>query len=374
MNSRAERGRAVLIEGHVVSEGAAGAGWVAVRDGLVQEVRQGPPPAQPDRRAHFVARGLCDLQVNGAGGRNVTGGEDALRAIDEIQLAHGVTSYLPTVISTSDREAAEAVAAIALRMQDPDSPIAGVHLEGPFLDPQHRGVHREEHLKVPADGVPDYLWSGAVRMVTLAPELPGALELIEKLRSNGVIVSIGHSGASEEEAARGFEAGATSVTHLFNGMKRFEHRHPNIPGWALAEGGVTVCVIPDGHHVHPLVLKLVDRAARDRVVLVTDATPAAGADPGLSVTMAGVDLRWDGDMVVDPDGRLAGSSLTLDAAVRQWVSHTGAPPAEAVLAASERPARLLGLPGLQEGAPADLVLLDATLRVEAVMRNGEWVR
>lgn len=304
---------------------------------------------------------------------NVTDGMAGLRTIDALQLAHGVTSYLPTIITTSDQEATEAVATITERMKDPGSPIAGIHLEGPFLSPEFRGVHRLEYLRTPAGGVPDYVWSDAVRMVTIAPELPGALELIRALRRKGIVVSVGHTGASAEEAERAFEAEATCVTHLFNAMRQFDHRNPNVPGRALTWDGVSLGIIPDGHHVHPIVLSLVDRAARSRVVLVTDATPAAGAPPGAPLVMAGVRLEVAGGRVTGPDGRLAGSALTLDSAIRDWMVHTGAPVEAALVAASERPAAVIGLQGLEIGAPADLVLLDEGLTVDAVMRKGDWV-
>jgi N-acetylglucosamine-6-phosphate deacetylase len=360
-----------LVEGQLAIGGELRGGWVEVRNGRIAAVETGRPPRAPDRAAYVVSRGLCDLQVNGAGGHNVTDGMDALQAIDQIQLAHGVTSYLPTIITTSEEEATEAVATIRSRMRNANSPIVGVHLEGPFLDQEHRGVHRAEQLLTPEDGVPPYVWSEAVRMVTIAPELPGALELIKELVARNIIVSIGHTNASETQAETAFQAGASSVTHLFNAMRRFEHRHPNVPGWGLTRAGVMLGVIPDGFHVHPMVLALVDRVARDRVILVTDATPAAAAPPGRPYLMAGVHVESKEGRVATREGHLAGSALTLDAALRDWIAHTGSPVAPALEAASDRPSRFLGLPsGLEPGDPADLVLLDERLSVEGVVAPG----
>jgi N-acetylglucosamine-6-phosphate deacetylase len=349
-------------------------GWIEILDGRVGAIDTGPPPRQPDHSSSIVTRGLCDLQVNGAGGWNVTDGIDAIRAIDEVELAHGVTSYLPTIISTSPEEATEAVAIITSRMTELGSPIAGIHLEGPFLDPEHRGVHRVEYLRSPADGVPDYYRSPAVRMVTIAPELPGALDVIADLAARNVLVSIGHTGANENDAERALMAGASAVTHVFNAMRRFDHRHPNVPGWALTRRGITLGVIPDGFHTHPLVLRLLDRVAKERIVLVTDSTPAANAPEGVPYEQAGIAIQNRKGKVVTSNDRLAGSALTLDGAVREWVTHTGCSVAEALQAASERPARLIGLPDqLRPGAPADITLLDEHLIVEAVMLGGEWV-
>jgi N-acetylglucosamine-6-phosphate deacetylase len=304
----------------------------------------------------------------------VTGGSAALDAIDAIQLAHGVTSYLPTVVSTADADAARVVAEVAERAADPASPVAGVHLEGPFLDPRHAGMHETGHLRAPADGVPGYYRSPAVRLVTLAPELPGALDLIGELRGRGVAVSLGHSGAPAEVARRALDAGAGLVTHVFNAMARLDHRAPGLAGVALVDERAYVGVIADGLHVDPLVLELVRRAAGPRVMLVSDASPAAAAPPGV-YEMGGVSIESDASGVVrTPTGKLAGSALTLDAAVRNWATMTAASPAEAIAAASETPAAALGIPaGLHAGNPADIVLLDGEVEVQRVMRRGSWV-
>ncbi len=199
------------------------------------------------------------------------------------------------------------------------------------------------------------------------------MELIGDLTGRGVAVSIGHTGAGAEVASAAAARGAGSVTHLFNAMRRFHHREPNVPGWALVDDRVALCVIPDGHHVDDLVLRLVREKAEDRVVLVSDSSTAAGAPDGRYV-MGGVEVFKRGDLVQDDRGMLAGSALALDEAVRRWIEATGASLPAAVEAASERPARLAGLDvGLRRGAPANLVVFDESAVVRAVMHRGRWI-
>jgi N-acetylglucosamine-6-phosphate deacetylase len=363
----------VVVAGRLARDGEEVDGWVEVSRTRISRVGTGKPPRRAKVWRGLIAPGFCDLQVNGAAGANVTEGVAALDAIDAVQLTHGVTSYLPTIITTSADVAGKAVAELAERARDPSSPVVGIHLEGPFLNPECRGIHRSEFLANPAEGEPAYYRSDAVRLVTLAPELPGALALTSSLRRRGVRVAIGHTAASAEEADEASRSGATAVTHLFNGMSGFHHRSPNVPGWALADPRVAVTVIADGLHVHPVALRLVRRAAASRVILVTDASPAAGAPDG-AYEIAGVPIRSEGGRVLDSGGTHAGSALTLDEAVRRWMGFTGASLAEAVVAVTERPARLIGLrAGLRAGAPADLVLLDPVGHVAHVMRRGRWL-
>ena len=374
MDAAAARGGHVVLAGRLARDGQAVDGWVEVSRTRISRVGTGKPPKRAYAWRGLIAPGFCDLQVNGAAGANVTDGAAALDAIDAVQLAHGVTSYLPTIVTTSADVARTAVAEIAERVRDPSSPVVGIHLEGPFLNPEFRGIHRREFLANPADGEPTYDGSDAVRLVTLAPELPGSLALTSALRRRGVRVSIGHTAASAEEAHEAARRGATAVTHLFNGMRGLHHRSPNVPGWARGEAKVALTVIPDGIHVHPVALRLIRRAAASRVILVTDASPAAGAPDG-AYEIAGIPVRAEGGRVRDSSGTHAGSALTLDEAVRLWARLTGAPLAEAVVAAAERPARLIGLrAGLRAGAPADLVLLRRGGHVAHVMRRGRWVR
>ena len=364
----------LLLAGTAARRGVLAAGWIEIDGHQVAALGSGDPPREPDERLDGVlAPGLCDLQVNGAGGHEVTAGDAALDAIDAIQLAHGVTSYLPTLVSPDDATAERVLPGLADRTEDPSSPVAGVHLEGPFLNPRHAGVHPPGRLRSPVDGLPEWLGSPAIRLVTLAPELPGSLDLRRSLTARGVAVSLGHSGADAATARAAIDAGASALTHVFNAMAPLHHRAPGLAGVGLVDPRVRVAVIADGVHVDPLVLELVRRAAASRTLLVSDSTPAAAAPPG-GYEMAGLAIEAEeGHPARTPDGRLAGSALTLDAAVRSWASLTGATLAEAIAAASESPAALLGLPCAQSaGAPADLVVLGEDGGVRRVMHRGRW--
>lgn len=363
--SRFELAGTVALNGRLVEA------TIRVSDGLIAGVVEGVAGAH--RVEGVVAPGLCDLQVNGAGGFDLAGDPSSIEDVDRIQLAHGVTTYLPTLVSMEPERAEKAAHVVGEVVDGGSSPAAGIHLEGPFLSPEWSGIHRKECLSTPAAGVPAYYDHPRIRMVTLAPELPGAVDLIARLRERGILVSIGHTAADAGEAAEAAAAGAGAVTHVFNAMKRLHHREPNVPGWALTEAGIAVCVIPDGHHLHDAVLRLTHAAAPERVVLVSDSSSAAGAPDGEYV-MGGVDVFKRGDVVRDRAGMLAGSALTLDEAMRRWMAATGATLAEAVEAASVRPARLLGLDaGLEPGAAANLVVFDEDGYVRGVLHRGRWV-
>ena len=364
-----------VISGLVASSGQLRRGWLEVNSERVVASGAGTPPRTADlEHDGIVARGLCDLQVNGAAGVEVTAGAPALDRIDATMLAHGVTSYLPTVVTTDPETAARAVADICERMGDPTSPVEGVHLEGPFLSHEFRGRHRPEFLRSPKHPVPPYYDEAAVRLVTLAPELPGAAELVTALVHRGVVVSLGHSGASFEETGSAVDAGATAVTHLFNGMPSLHHRCPGLVGRALVDDRLHLGLIADGFHVDPGVLTLVARLAARRVILVSDASPAAGAPPGrYKLTGFTVEGMPEG-RAQTIDGLLAGSAILLDEAVRRWRDFGGLDLAAALEAGGERPARLIGQPAtLAPGAFADLVLLTADGLVERTMRRGRWV-
>jgi N-acetylglucosamine-6-phosphate deacetylase len=260
---------------------------------------------------------------------------------------------------------------------DASQPL-GLNLEGPFLNPERKGAHRPEHLRRPVD-IPvsdlEPLRDG-LRVITIAPELPGALELVAALAAEGVIVSLGHSAASFLEARAGYAAGARSTTHLFNAMSGVSHRDPGLALAALIDDGVWTELIADGHHVDAAVWALIRRMKpRDRLLLVSDALSMAGTD-AVSGSIGGLEVLVHGDRVTLADGTtLAGSVLALDTAVRNLVS-AGSPLVEAVLAASTAPADLLGESGrgrLAVGARADLVELSEELEVRRVMIGGAWL-
>jgi N-acetylglucosamine-6-phosphate deacetylase len=367
----------LLLCGALSRAGRRAPGWVDIDGESIVACGEGEPPRDPDERCEgVIAPGLCDLQVNGAGGFDVSAGDAAvLEAIDAVQLAHGVTATLPTLVSPDPGTAERALAAIAERRSDRSSPVVGAHVEGPFLNPRRRGMHPAGRLRSPADGLPSWLDSPAIRLVTLAPELPGALALIERLTARGVRVSLGHSEADEATVTAAIDAGATAVTHVFNAMAPLHHRAPGLAGAALVEERLALGVIADGLHVAPAVLELTRRAAGSRTVLVSDSGPGAAAPPG-RYELAGVTIEADAAGAArTAQGELAGSTVTLDVAMVRWATLTGATLDEAIAAASERPAALIGLPQpLRPGAPADLVVLSQDGAVRRVMHAGRWVR
>jgi N-acetylglucosamine-6-phosphate deacetylase len=365
-----------LVAGRLAIGADIGDGWVEVAAGEIASFGHGEPPRAPDEIIDgLLAPGLCDVQVNGAAGHEVTGDDDALDAIESALVAHGVTRFLATVTTVPGENASAAVRRLSPRTRDPRSAVAGIHLEGPFLSPEHPGIHPVELLRVPTDGIPEHYDDPAVRVVTLAPELPGALDLVERLSARGVTVALGHTGADAATIERAVVAGARMVTHVFNAMGPLHHRAPGPAGAALVDDRVAVGVIADGRHIDPRVLELVRRAAGDRVVLVSDASPAAAARPG-AYAFAGSEIvrRADGT-ARDAQGRLAGSGALLDEVLATWLTSTGAVLGDAIAAATSRPAAIAGLPpGLAPGAPADLVELRDDGRVRRVMRAGRWLR
>jgi N-acetylglucosamine-6-phosphate deacetylase len=250
--------------------------------------------------------------------------------------------------------------------------VLGCHLEGPFLSPARLGMHPAAARRDPDAALLERLLAaGAVTHVTLAPELPGALELIALLRSRGIVAACGHTEATAAEAHAAFDAGAAHVTHLFNAMRPFAHRDPGIAGAALVRDDVTVELILDGNHVADDAAQVALRSAAGRIVLVTDAMAAAGARDGRwSMGPVPVDVR--GGVVRTLDGVLAGSVLTMAGAVRSLL-RLGATLERAVDAATRTPARAAGLADvgrIAPGCPADVAVVDADLAVVRTLAGG----
>jgi N-acetylglucosamine-6-phosphate deacetylase len=289
---------------------------------------------------------MLDLQVNGAGGFDLTTDPESLWRVGAVLPQFGVSAFLPTLVSPSfaivDRARA-AWAAGAPPGYEGATPL-GWHVEGPFISPSRAGVHDPNSLQSPdAGAVADWSPATGVRMVTLAPELPGALEVVEVLVRSGVVVSAGHSAATYDEARAGFDAGIRSVTHIFNAMPPLDHRKPGLVGAALEDERVTIGLIPDGLHVHPAMCALVHKAVGpDRLAIVTDAVAGLGMPPG-TYRLAGRECVVDGESARLPDGGLAGSVLRMDRAVRNLAAFARISEADAALAATAVPERLLGL-------------------------------
>ncbi len=351
---------AALVDGRFV------AGDLEVEDGRI--VRCGL--AAPTGRGLAVP-GFVDLQVNGFGGVDFLEADAAgYRQAGEALLETGVTAYLPTLISSPEDKVLAALAEVPVDSESPR--ILGVHLEGPFLSALRLGTHDASSLRDPDLELLDRLLEGGpVRLMTLAPELPGALPLIEHLLGRGVTVSLGHSDATADQANAAFDLGVRTVTHLFNAMRPLLHRDPGIVGAALARDDVIVQLILDGVHLASETVKVVWRAAPGRLALVTDSITAAGASDG-AYSFGSLDVQVHDGAVRGPDGVLAGSVLTMIEAVRN-LHALGVPLADAVDAATVVPARVLGLPELGRldvGLPADIVILDDNVEIDRVLVGG----
>jgi N-acetylglucosamine-6-phosphate deacetylase len=359
----------LLVDGSLRGPGA-----VVVDDGVIQDVLETVPLDRPGHLrlpTGMLTPGLVDIQVNGAYGVDLVRATPAeWRAVATRLLETGVTAFLPTFITAPVAELAAAMdrtaAARELLAGTAAARVLGAHVEGPFLSPLHAGAHDPDLMVDPTDERLDVLLAGeaerdVLRILTLAPERPGALEAIRRLTAAGVVVSVGHSDATGAQTCAAADAGARMVTHLFNAQRALQHREPGVPGYALSDDRFTLGLIADLQHVDAAIVHVVFRAAGSRVALVTDAIAAAGMPPG-RYELGGIDVvAMPGEaMPRRPDGTIAGSSLRLDSAVRNVVK-VGVEPAVALLAATRVPADLLGrtdLGRLAPGSRADLVWWD----------------
>jgi N-acetylglucosamine-6-phosphate deacetylase len=370
------RGRLVLDDSIVV-------GRLSIEDDRIASV-----DLEPDADSStvsgltYLAPGFVDVHVHGWGGHSAMGSTDELDGMARALLRHGVTSFLPTAWTTPIPE----LQAFADRVRGwiPGAPADGAeplgfNLEGPFIAPARKGAHNPEWLATPAD-VP---WSeieplvDGLRLTTIAPEIPGGLELIGRLRGLGVRISIGHSAADLAGAIAGYDAGGTSTTHLFNAMTGIEHRAPGVAVAALTRDDAWVELIADGQHVHPSLWPIVRRTKpADRLMLVSDALSLAGMGDG-RVNLGGLEIEVHGDRVTlaDGSGTLAGSVIALDTAVRNLVKNGATLPA-AVAAAGRNPLAMLGVTDrgrLAVGQRADLLEFDDDLVVRRTIRAGRAV-
>jgi N-acetylglucosamine-6-phosphate deacetylase len=369
-------GTAFTVAGRLVFEDRVEAGRVTVDDGLIVAVE---PGGVPDG-APYLAPGYVDVHVHGWGGHDAMGDADALDGMSRQLLRHGVTSFLPTAVTAPLAilvEFAERVRAWIPAAPANGAEPLGFNLEGPFLAAGRRGAHDPTHLRAPADvDEADFepLVDG-LRLITIAPELPGALELIGRLRARGAAVSMGHSAATLEEGRAGYAAGGTTTTHLFNAMSGVDHRAPGLAVAALLDDDAFVELIADGLHVHPALWELIGRLKPvDRLLLVSDAISLAGTGDGRA-SVGGLEVEVvEGRVTMVGTTTLAGSVIALDMAVRNLVASGIALPA-AVAAASRNPLAMLGVTNrgrIAAGQRADLVELDDELRIRRVLRAGEW--
>jgi N-acetylglucosamine-6-phosphate deacetylase len=331
----------------------------------------------------ILAPGFIDIHVHGGAGHDVMEADGTALAAMERQMArHGVTSYIPTTVTAPVDRTLAALDHLgkSIAKRDPENSRAlplGIHLEGPFISHAKRGVHPPENLLSPSPEMFDRFWQasgGAIRMMTIAPELGGAAETIRHARTLGVLCSLGHSDASYDQARAAITAGAEHATHTFNAMRALDHRDPGILGAILTESAVSADIIADGIHVDPSVVRLfLSAKGPERAILITDAISATGMPDG-KYRLGAFDVEVKGDRC-EYQGKLAGSVLTLDRAVRNVMSFAGWNLQQAVRLVTLNPARLLGLSEergmLAPGRTADLVALTPDGKVARTIVAGQ---
>ena len=366
----------------VTAEDVVADGWLLVEGDTITAVGSGAAPAVADEVAvdqvDWLLPGFVDLHVHGGGGAAFTTGREAdARAAAAFHARHGTTTLLASLVTASNADLVAACRALVPLVAD--GTIAGIHLEGPYLSHAHCGAQDPRFLRDPDLDELDQLIEAAqssIRQITVAPELPGALELIRRAVERGIIAAIGHTDATYAETIAGIEAGATLATHLFNGMPVLHHREAGPVLALLDDERVTLELINDEVHVHPsLVRRLLAAAGPTRVALVTDAIAAAGEADGTYRLGSREVIVRDGAVRLAVGGNLAGSVLTMDVAVAN-AARRGTAMTAVVQAASTNPARVLGFDdrrAIAVGMRADLVMLDDALAVTGVLRAGELV-
>jgi len=338
----------------------------------------------------ILAPGFIDLHIHGGAGHDVMeAGAGALPPVERLLVSHGVSSYFPTTVTapldatlSALTRLADAIEAAGRSPQPQNGELRarplGIHLEGPFISHKRRGVHPPENLLAPSPAAFDRFWQAArghIRVLTIAPELPGALEVIKLASSRGVCVSLGHSNADLDAARAGFAAGARHATHTFNAMRPLDHRDPGILGEVLTDSRLSAEIIADGIHVDPVIVQLFLKAkGPEAAVLITDATAATGMPDGrYRLGSLEVEVKDGRCMVGDS---LAGSVLTMDRAVRNVMQFAQWDLQPAVRLATLNPARVAGVKSggtLQAGAPADLVVLSPSGEVRKTIIRGAGI-
>ena len=376
-------GTAITPKGEI-----AGAG-ILFRDGVIEAVgpRSGmelPGGAEEVTATEWTAiPGFVDVHIHGAGGHDVMeADETALSIITGKLAAFGTTSLLATTITASADETCRSVEGISkyisgqYQTNDARAEILGIHFEGPFLSKERRGVHPAEWLQLPsAELLQRFLHaaSGNARILTIAPELLGAMPCIDAARSLGMVVSIGHTDATYEQARAAVAHGAHHATHVYNAMRPFTHRDPGVIGAVLTTPEVSAELIADGVHVDEIAMKILLQAkGPQRLILISDGTSATGMPDG-KYMLGGLEVTVSGGVCRNAEGRLAGSTLTLDRALRNIIK-LGVPLSDAVRMLTLNPATLLGIEfkkgALRTGADADIVLLNESLEVSRVWARG----
>lgn len=353
-------------------------GWVQVSGDSIKAVGEGTPSGHVDvALTGTIVPGFVDTHVHGGGGASFDEGTaTAAAVVADAHLAHGATTMVASLVTMSHDDMDRAVQELALLSAD--GRLGGIHLEGPWLSPKHRGAHDPALLENPTRArIAEVLrlGDGHIRMVTLAPELDGGLDAVSYLADAGVVAAVGHTDATYEQATDALAAGASAGTHLFNAMTPLNHRAPGASGALLDSPTAVVELICDGVHLHPATIRLATRLSADRFVLITDAMAAAASADG-DYRLGPLDVFVRDGVARLGNGTIAGSTLTMARAVQFCVGVVGLPLEVVLPAATSRAAAHLGLArvgSLEPGYFADLVELSTDLVVARVMRRGAWV-
>lgn len=368
------------------SQGEIAEPFVVVEDGSITEIGSRTETPLPAGKAlefqdATIAPALFDVHIHGSGGHDVMEATpQALGTIGNFLASHGVGAYLATTVTADIDVTLRSLAGLAreMRQPQPGAQPVGIHLEGPFLSPHKRGAHPERLLLRPTVTLLEQMWQaseGQTRLLTIAPEIPGADEVIARAVELGIRVNLGHSNATLAEARRGVELGAASVTHTFNAMRRFDHREPGLVGEALTNDALFAELICDGLHVDPTAVRIFWKMkGRERGILITDAMSAAGMPDG-PYKLGDLDVRVEGGRCLIEENTLAGSTLTLDAGVRNFAEFTGASLEEVLPLATRNPAQMLGLEerigAIAVGRGADFVLVSPEHAIVQTFLRGE---
>ncbi|MEA2015781.1 MAG: N-acetylglucosamine-6-phosphate deacetylase [Actinomycetota bacterium] len=333
-----------------------------------------------DASDKYVVPGFIDIHMHGGGGFDaMDGNAEAIRKIAAAHSRFGTTAFLPTTMTMSRDKITRSLKGIRKAFEEGGTAaeILGIHMEGPYINVSRKGAQKEEEIKEAS--VEEFLEfekvsGNLIRIITMAPEIPGALDFIKWLHEKGIIVSIGHTEATYEEVQESISAGASHVTHTFNAMSGLNHRKPGVVGAALTSPELMIEMIADGVHLHPAVMKIIVRTKEmEKIILITDAMRAAGMPDGLYELGGQEVIVADGQASLK-DGTIAGSVLTLDKAVRNMVNLVGVSLPEAARMATVNPAKRLGIEdrkgSIETGKDADIVILDKNLEVDTTIAKG----
>ncbi|WNQ11224.1 N-acetylglucosamine-6-phosphate deacetylase [Paenibacillus aurantius] len=371
-----------IADGQEPQEGA-----VLIRNGRIEQVWKNEPvpdgtmaDTEIDGGGRLLIPGMIDVHIHGAEGHDMMDGTlESVEVVSRVCARTGCTSFLATSVSSTLEDLLEMIASVSRSVgREPGARIAGMHIEGPYLNVKRKGMQNERFLRHPDQEEMTRILEAAgslIRMVTLAPEIPGGLEMIAFLKDRDIVAAAAHSDATYEQAKEAFRCGVSHITHCFNGMRPIHHRDPGMVVAAFEEKQVSVQAIVDDVHLHPAIVRLMYREKGPAgMVLITDALQAMGMGDG-TYRFGGHDVTVAEGVATLADGTLASSTVTMNEALAKAV-HAGIPLADAVTMATRTPADVLGLPAkgrIAPGADADLVLLDDGFEVLWTMVEGEKV-